>query len=96
MKASGMMRLILKGSIERKYPRKLVEISANYKVIIDGDNFEWRVCKVLDISIGGLKLLVDKQIKKGVDIEISFQDGTELDGIVTWLRRVKDDTNYKV
>ncbi|MBI4688370.1 MAG: purine-binding chemotaxis protein CheW [Nitrospirae bacterium] len=42
---------------KRKYQRKTVDILASYAIASEALKTEWRPCRIMDISIGGIKML---------------------------------------
>jgi len=78
----------------RRYPRKLTQIAARYEATIHGSELKLRLCRVLNICVGGLKLISNDQIGTSTDIKVIFQDGTNLPGTVIWSRKIEDQARY--
>jgi len=66
----------------RKHTRKAVDILAVYSIAYDESGFKWQPCRILDVSLGGTRLLVDEHLNIGTDIKIRIKDDMELEGMV--------------
>lgn len=82
------------GIERRRYARKVIEIPAEYGVAGESKVIELRLCKVLNICLGGLKLVTDNQIGLNTDIEVVFEDGTNLSGMVMWSKKAEEEVIY--
>lgn len=80
---------------KRKYQRKTVDILASYAILSGASKTEWRPCRIMDISIGGVKILSKEHINMGTEVSIMVADDLELGGIVVWSVKSHDKTgNY--
>lgn len=79
---------------KRLHQRKLIELPAGYDVNTQAIVLEKRPCKVLDISEGGVKLLLNELIDRHRQIRMSLEDGQVLDGVVMWSKIIKDAASY--
>ncbi|MBI5665267.1 MAG: chemotaxis protein CheW [Nitrospirae bacterium] len=76
---------------KRRFTRKETDISAYYCALGDCDpDAQWQPCRVLDISLGGMKIMMNEHLKMGTGVTVNIQDGKELDGLIVWARSLKD------
>ncbi|MBI4681518.1 MAG: chemotaxis protein CheW [Nitrospirae bacterium] len=80
---------------KRRFTRKETDISAYYCTVGDRDpDAEWQPCRLLDISLGGMKMMMNEHLKMGTGMTVNIQDGKELDGMVVWSRSLDDQAGF--
>ena len=78
----------------RKYTRKTIKISASYELTLEDNRTEYRACHMQDISIGGVRLLLEEKVSINTPLKVNLQDGTVLDGVVVWSKETEDDKRH--
>jgi hypothetical protein len=78
------------GNEARKHLRQTMEISATYGIGLSGDERVHKLCSVVDVSIGGVKLVLNEQISVNTPVTINLQEGMDLDGTVVWSRKPEE------
>jgi len=75
---------------KRQHVRKALDMLAVYTIAYDNMDLQWQPCRVLDISIGGARLLVNEHLNIGTDINVRIKDDIELEGIVVSSNKSED------
>lgn len=80
---------------KRRFTRKETDISAYYCALGDCDpDAQWQPCRVLDVSIGGMKMMMNERLNMGTGVTVNIQEGKELEGIIVWARSLTDQAGF--
>lgn len=79
------------GADTRKHSRKTMKLSASYELTIDDTSAEFKRCRMVDVSVGGVRLLLDEQVSVNTPLKVNLEDGTGLEGTVVWSKKAPDD-----
>ncbi len=61
--------------------------------MVDDGDLEFQPCRVLDISLGGFKLLTQKHHKMGEDISVKLNKEKVFNGIVVRSRQINEENH---
>lgn len=73
----------------RQHTRRITKISASYEITIDKVSGKYKPCKVVDISVGGARLLLNEPINVNSALKFSLEEDTVLEGVVVWSRKIQ-------
>lgn len=82
----------MNGSNQRKYSRKKLEVELTFNV--GGEKFS---AQTVDLSEGGIGVILEKEIEPGTEVEIRFKNKADytIHGTVKWATQISNGSgNY--
>ncbi|MEW6601552.1 MAG: chemotaxis protein CheW [Nitrospirota bacterium] len=85
-----------RSSVEKRmFTRKETDISGHYCLSADNEgNAAWLPCRVLDVSLGGMKIMMESHLNIGTSVIISIQEGKELEGMIVWSKSIQEQEGF--